>query len=86
MKPSWLLPAWLDAFQVADRKARGRLGATLHAYADADMNVQRAAKELGIHPNTIYARLQRIQDITGRNALEYHALTELLLATDCATE
>jgi sugar diacid utilization regulator len=79
------LPAWLDAFQVADRKSRGAFGTTLHAYADADMNVLKAAKQLGVHPNTIYARMQRIQDITGRNALAYHALTELLLATDCVT-
>ena len=48
------------------------------------MNVLKTAKALGIHPNTIYARLQKIDDITGRNALSYHALTELLLAAECA--
>jgi len=48
------------------------------------MNVLKTAKALGIHPNTIYARMQKINDITGRNALGYHALTELLLATECA--
>jgi sugar diacid utilization regulator len=57
---------------------------TLEAYADADMNVLRTAKALAIHPNTIYARLQKINDITGRNALNYHALTEMLLAAECA--
>ena len=67
----------------ADQKSRGALIKTLEAYADADMNVLKAAKALSIHPNTIYARVQKISDITGRNALEYHALTELLLAVDC---
>ena len=77
------LPAWLDDFARADAKARGKLSATLRAYADADMNVLQAAKRLSVHPNTIYARAQRITDITGRNPLSYHALTEMLLATDC---
>ena len=47
------------------------------------MNVVRAAKKLAVHPNTIYARMQRIDDITGLNPLAYHPLTELLLAADC---
>ena len=77
------LPVWLEDFAKADDRARGRLGATLHAYANADMNVLRAAKLLAVHPNTIYARVQRIYDITGKNPLSYHDLTELLLAADC---
>lgn len=77
------LPAWIDKYSRADHKARGRLTDTLRAYADADMNVLRAAKELAVHPNTIYARAQRINDITGRSPLSYHDLTELLLAADC---
>ena len=80
------LPPWLDDFIRANKKSRGALLETLNAYADADMNVLKTAKALGIHPNTIYARLQRIHDITGRNALAYHALTELLLATECAAQ
>jgi sugar diacid utilization regulator len=47
------------------------------------MNVQQAAGRLGIHANTIYARMQRIHDRTGMNPLEYHALTEILLALEC---
>lgn len=77
------LPPWLDDFVRADAKARGKLSATLRAYADADMNVLRAAKLLSVHPNTIYARAQKMSDITGRNPLSYHTLTEMLLAADC---
>lgn len=80
------LPAWLAALQTADRKARGSLASTLRAYADANMNALRAAKLLSVHANTIYSRLQRIADLTGKNALNYHELTELLLAIDSATE
>ena len=77
------LPVWLDAFVSVDDKSRGRLAETLRAYADADMNVQQAAKRLGCHPNTIYSRAQRIADVTGKNPLAYHDLTELLLAVEC---
>jgi sugar diacid utilization regulator len=77
------LPGWLDDFIEADRRARGRLQETLRAYADADMNVLQAAKQLSVHPNTIYARAQKIGDITGKSLLNYHDLTELLLAVEC---
>lgn len=80
------MPPWYDGFAAIDRKSRGRLSATLRAYADADMNVLRAAKVLSVHPNTIYARAQRISDATGKNPLRYHDLTELLLATECRPE
>ncbi|MCH9695167.1 MAG: helix-turn-helix domain-containing protein [Gammaproteobacteria bacterium] len=78
------LPEWIGAFNAADARARGALSETLRAYADADMNAQRTAKALTLHPNTIYARMQKIDDITARNPLSYNALTELLLAIDCA--
>lgn len=78
------LPTWVNAFLVADEKARGALLATLRAYADADMNALKTAKSMSLHPNTIYARMQKINDITNRNPLSYNALTELLLAIDCA--
>ena len=80
------LPAWLDAFQAADRKARGSLSRTIHAYANANMNALQTAKDLSIHPNTIYSRLQKICDVSGKNALGYHDLTELLLAIESDAE
>ena len=77
------LPAWVDRFVVANDKSRGALAATLRAYAEADMNVLKAAKLLSVHPNTIYSRVQRIDDLTGQNAFSFHDLNELLLAIDC---
>ena len=79
------LPRWSAAFFAADDKSRGSLIATLRAYADADMNVLKAARTLSVHPNTIYSRMQRIENITGQDGLGYHALTELLLTADCRT-
>jgi len=77
------LPAWLESYTRSDKKSRGALTQTLEAYADANMNALRAAKALGIHPNTLYARMRRIRDVTGLDPLDYHALTEMLLATEC---
>jgi hypothetical protein len=77
------LPHWSTGFFTADDKARGALVKTLRAYADADMNVLKAARLLDVHPNTIYSRMLRIADITGLDGLGYHALTELLLTADC---
>ena len=76
------MPAWASALKAADRKSHGKLVATLRAYADVDMNVLKSAEQLNVHPNTIYARMQKIRDVTTLNPLCYHALTEMLLAVD----
>lgn len=78
-----VLPAWATAFYAADEKTNGALIATIRAYASADMNILRAADALGIHPNTIYARLQRIFDISGLQARSFNALSDLLIVCDC---
>jgi hypothetical protein len=77
------LPAWTAPLAAADEKAGGELCKTLRALADADMNVQEAGRLLGVHANTVYARLRRIDDLTGLRCQRYHDLTELLLAADC---
>jgi len=77
------LPAWAADLANADAKSGGDLVKTLRALADADMNVQRAARALGVHANTLYARIKRIRELTGLDSQRYHDLTELLLASDC---
>ncbi len=78
-----VLPDWAQKFYVADHNARGALTATVRAYANADMNVLKAAHTLGVHPNTIYARFLRIFDISGLQARRFKCLTELLIVLDC---
>ena len=77
------MPAWISDFSAADAKLGGVLLKTLRAYADTDMNVLQAARALRVHPNTVYARMQRVNALTGRDTQKYHVLTELLLAADC---
>jgi PucR C-terminal helix-turn-helix domain/GGDEF-like domain len=76
-------PAWMEPLLAADTASAGSLIGTLRAFADADMNMQKAARQLGKHPNTLYARLVRIRDLTGLDGQHYRDLTELLLAADC---
>jgi hypothetical protein len=76
-------PLWAKALAEADAKAEGALLQTLRAVAEADMNVQKAARLIGRHPNTIYTRLDRIKALTGHDGQRYQDLTELLLAADC---
>ncbi len=78
-----ILPEWGKSFLSANQKSDGVLVATLRAYANADMNVLKAAENLSVHPNTIYSRLEKIADISGRDARSYKSLTELLIVADC---
>jgi sugar diacid utilization regulator len=77
-----LLPGWSSAFHQADDHLSGALSATLRAYAEADMNLLKAAARLAVHPNTVYARLNRIRDTTGLNARAFHALCDLLTVAE----
>ncbi len=77
-----VLPTWATAFLRADESSKGRLGATLRAYADNDMNLLRTARQLGVHANTVYARFDRIAALTGRDARGFDALNELLIVAD----
>jgi hypothetical protein len=76
-------PAWSAALLAADAKAGGALLKTLAALADAGLNVQEAGRRLGVHANTVYGRLARIRDLTGRDGQRFHDLVEMLLAADC---
>jgi PucR C-terminal helix-turn-helix domain/GGDEF-like domain len=76
-------PAWASVLVNADSKTNGSHVQTLRAIADADLNIQKAARSLGKHPNTVYARIARIRELTGLDPQRYHDLTDLILAADC---
>lgn len=77
-----VLPAWASAYVDADDRMKGALTRTLAAYAEASMNVLAAARALGLHPNTLYARFERITAVTGRDPRRFHALSELLIVCE----
>ncbi|MFT4564318.1 MAG: hypothetical protein ACI9BW_004081 [Gammaproteobacteria bacterium] len=81
-----VLPVWSKEFFRSDDKQNGALVKTIQAYAEANMNVLKAAEILAVHPNTIYARFQRIIEITNLDARSYYPLTELLIVAECRSE
>ncbi|HMD74345.1 MAG TPA: helix-turn-helix domain-containing protein [Steroidobacteraceae bacterium] len=78
-----VLPGWSGEFYAADKRARGTLTQTLRAYADADMNMLKAALALDLHPNTLYARFERIFEISGLHARFFNQLNTLLIVAGC---
>jgi hypothetical protein len=50
---------------------------TIRAFADADLNVTRAASALRVHANTVRYRLSRIAELTGHDPRTFAGLTEL---------
>ena len=73
-----LMPVWASALYQADDKARGMLQRTLTAYAQANMNALKAAARLEVHPNTIYARFQKIRELAGLDPRAFDQLNDLL--------
>jgi len=74
-----VLPMWAETFYEIDERSRGRLSKTLEAFADEDMNVMQTAKRLRVHPNTVYARFNKIAATTRRDPRVFRLLTELLI-------
>ncbi|CAN7300828.1 helix-turn-helix domain-containing protein [Rhizobium sp. LjRoot258] len=59
---------------------------TLLRYVQEGKSVTRSAQALGIHPNTLYQRLQRIEAVTGRNIADASDFTLLSLACQIHAE
>jgi hypothetical protein len=79
-----LVPPEVERFVTADAASGGALIATLRAFAAADMNVARAARDLHIHVNTAHYRLARISERTGADLRRLKDLIGLLIAAEVA--
>jgi hypothetical protein len=65
----------LRALPDADRAGAVEL---VRAFSDADLNVSRAARALGVHPNTVRYRLERVAATAGHDPHTFAGLVELL--------
>lgn len=87
----WL---WATLFGAAERLepllATGRevadghphLAEAVRAFADAGFSVSEAARQLGLHANTVAYRLERWQELTGWNPRSFAGLTRSIAALD----
>jgi PucR-like helix-turn-helix protein/diguanylate cyclase with GGDEF domain len=69
----------LRALPDADRAAAIEL---VRAFSNADLNVSRAAHALGVHPNTVRYRLERVAATTGHDPRTFGGLVELLCVAE----
>jgi DNA-binding PucR family transcriptional regulator len=77
-----LTPAWTRDFYRADDRSRGALSKTLRAYAATNMNVLKASAKLHLHPNSVYARLNKIERLSALDPKSFRDLRELLIVCD----
>ena len=77
---SRLIRPRVRAFFAEDMAGDGTYGDTLQAYIQHDLNAREAARELHIHVNTMYYRLDRIAERTGCDLRCVSEVIELLLA------
>jgi sugar diacid utilization regulator len=75
-----MIPAGARVLAQRDAANGGVLAETIVAYAEADLNVSRAAERLGVHPNTVHYRLTRIGELSGRDPRRFADLVELVTA------
>jgi DNA-binding PucR family transcriptional regulator len=61
----------LGALTAHEARHRSGLARTLAAYLRENGSLQRAARELHVHPNTVTYRLNRVEGITGLDLDRY---------------
>jgi len=73
-----LIPEWAQRFASPDDEQTQELARTIRAFADAGLNVKQTAQKLGVHTNTVYFRLNRIEKLSGLDPRAYSGLTTLM--------
>jgi hypothetical protein len=75
-----LIPEWARRFNAIEDSHSRELPRTIRAFADCSFNVKQTARRLGVHTNTVYFRLNRINKLTGVNPRTYSGTSLLLTA------
>jgi sugar diacid utilization regulator len=81
-----LLTSMAEEIDLDGRETAAGMRTTLRAYADASMNLTRAAESLHVHPNTLRYRLGRIRERSGRDPYDFNQLVDLLCLLDLLEE
>jgi sugar diacid utilization regulator len=72
-----------DAFRLIPKwapKLSNGMAQTVRAFADCSLNVKQTARQLGVHPNTVYFRLNQIAKLTGVNPRTFRGTALLVSA------
>jgi hypothetical protein len=75
-----LIPEWMRHLAAAEGGQLGELSRTIRAFAESSLNVKQTARRLGVHANTVYFRLNRINKLSGIDPRTFSG-TSLLLTS-----
>ena len=75
-----LIPEWTRHFTPVEGRQAGELSRTIRAFVECSLNVKQTARCLGVHANTIYFRLNRINKLTGIGPRTFSGTSLLLTA------
>ena len=75
-----LIPGWVRHFSDPNDARSRDLLQTVRTFAEASLNVKQTARQLGLHANTVYFRLNRVTTITGIDPRTYDGLSLFLTA------
>ena len=67
-----------ERLRAEDARHHGLLARTFGVYVDCNLNVVRAANQLGLHPNTIRSRLAKVERLTGLDTRRVIDVMELV--------
>jgi hypothetical protein len=70
-----LIPEWARALDQSSDLSR-----TVRAFAECSLNVKQTARQLDVHPNTVYFRLNQIHKMTGTDPRSFSGISLLLTA------
>jgi len=75
-----LIPEGMRNLTPAGGEQSAELLRTIRAFADCNLNVKQTARSLGVHTNTVYFRLNRINKLTGIDPRTFSGISLLLTA------
>jgi hypothetical protein len=73
-----LIPPWASRLHPPETDQSRGLIRTIQAFAACNLNVKQTAQRLGVHTNTVYFRLNRIQKLAGLDPRSYSGVSKLL--------
>ena len=75
-----LIPPWASRLKEEDGGKAEALSHTIRQFAACNLNVKHTARNLNLHTNTVYFRLNRVRKLTGIDPRSYAGLSLLLTA------
>lgn len=77
-----LKPHWVDALVAEDNRSGGVLLQTLNTYINSRMSAKKTAIELGVHTNTVYQRINKIEETCNLEGLDSPKLIDILVVAN----